>query len=129
MNKFLLVLILIVSTQLSANTIQDCTPKIIKARMSVLNMLAGKIDKAQQDLIIDSCEQAKSCLNELKAPAGKDVKLAEIKMIWTEYTATIDKDIVPKILAKKIPEAKKLEDGVQNERIENLKKLMKVVGE
>jgi hypothetical protein len=129
MNKFLLVLILIVSTQLSANTIQDCTPKIIKARMSVLNMLAGKIDKAQQDLIIDSCEQAKSCLNELKAPAGKDVKLAEIKMIWTEYTATIDKDIVPKILAKKIPEAKKLEDGVQNERIENLKKLMKVAGE
>jgi hypothetical protein len=129
MNKFLIVLALTVSTQLSASNVLDCKPKIIKARMSVQGMLAGKIDKGQQELIKDSCEQAKSCLLELKAPAGKDDKLAEIKMVWTEYTATIDKDIIPKILAKKIPEAKKLEDGVQNDRIENLKKLMKVVGE
>lgn len=124
MKNILFALGLLTSNTLFATTVEECAPKVGKARIYLVAMLSGKIDHDQQTLVKRSAEQAHICIAEIKAPAGKENQLEELKKVWGEFKTTRENDLVPKAITGKMTEAKALAMGIQKERMEKIYSLM-----
>jgi hypothetical protein len=125
--KFLLAAGLVsVSTTAFATSAGECKPKLDKARSSLVEMLGGKKDDAQQKLVKQTADDAGACIDGIKA-AGKDAQVAELKKVWGEFKATREKQLVPAILAGKGDEAKTMATGIQKERMDKINSLIKQI--
>jgi len=112
----------------SAATVSECKGKVNAARQSLVEMMGGKKDDAQQKKVKDSAEAVNPCLAALKAPAGKDAALADLKKVWGEFLATRVNELVPAILAGQTDKAKTIATGVQKERMDKMNALMAQLG-
>lgn len=125
MKAILLLLTVSMSFNLIASTTaEDCKGKISKARSTLLEMMGGKTGADQQALVKDSANEADACVQDMKAPSGKEAKLLDLKKVWGEFKSTREKELVPMILAGKKDEAKALGTGIQRERMEKIKTLL-----
>lgn len=103
----------------------DIRTKLSTARETLVTMMLHKDKRGadQQKLVKDSADAVSAALEKVKAPAGKEAQLKELKETWAAFKKTRETELVPLILAGKEEEAKKIAGGIQKERITKCQKL------
>ncbi len=93
--------------------------KLSAARESLVTMMLHKEKRGadQQKLVKDTANAVSAQLSKMKAPAGKEAQLKELKETWAAFKQTRETELVPAILKGNDELAKKIAGGVQKERI------------
>lgn len=119
--------VVIISASLSAHAsdAQECKKKLDSARTSLVSMLNGKKDDAQQKLVTSTASEMTSCLDAMTVN-GKTNELNELKKVWSAFKATREAELVPLILSSKKEDnekAKTIATGIQKERMDKMNSL------
>jgi len=102
-----------------ASSPKECKDKVAAARASLVELMGGKKDQAQQSLVSSTAQSADECLMKL-AVKGKEKDVQDLVKVWKEFKTTRETELVPKILAGKDAEAKALGTGIQKERVDKM---------
>lgn len=99
---------------------ETCTA-LAEARDSLYSML-HTTDKSEQDALIAKTKAASGKVDTaLARMTGADAKAAtDIKVVWDQFTATRDNEIIPLIRQGKIDDAKKIANGIQFQRFSRI---------
>ncbi|MBF0096983.1 MAG: hypothetical protein HQM04_09230 [Magnetococcales bacterium] len=101
-----------------AGPVADATKAaLMEARDNLVGLLAES-DKAAQEKRVEAIKQASAKVDEQVAKNG--AALQGFADVWQPFKVTRDGDIVPKIMAGKIEEAKALATTVQAERFKKM---------
>lgn len=105
--------------QAQASSVSECKSKLKETREALLKLLeGGKKDDAQLGKVKSTSDQMDTCLSGLKAPAGKEAKLDELKKIWGEFNGLRKSEVYPAIEQGDFAKAKgTVVTGVQKERM------------
>jgi hypothetical protein len=82
--------------------------------------------KSAQDGLNATVQEASTKLDSLLAGmTGADAKAAaDFKVVWDQFKATRDNQIIPAIYKGNADEAKKIADGIQSERLSKMWSIM-----
>lgn len=108
----------------AACTFPQLKSKIETARKTLVEMLGGKTDAAQQKFVKDTADDVSHCFTEISVPKGKDKDFAELKGAWEAFKNTRETELVPAILAGKTDNARKTATGIQKERLDKMMRLI-----
>lgn len=113
------------ATSAWAGPSDDACAALMEARGALVSMLDAK-DKAAQDELNVKVQAASGKLDAVLAGmSGADAKsAADFKVVWDQFKATRQADIIPAIYAGKADDAKKVATGVQAERMAKMKGIM-----
>jgi hypothetical protein len=113
-----------------ADDFGDLRGKLSAARESLVTMMLNKDKRGaeQQKLVSDSADAVSAHLAKLKAPAGKEAQLQDLKDTWGAFKKTRETELVPAILAGREDEARKIAGGIQKERITHCQQLVGELG-
>jgi hypothetical protein len=84
-------------------------------------------DKSAQDALNAKVQEASTKLESVLASmTGVDAKAAaaDFKVVWDQFKATRDNQIIPAIYKGNADEAKKIADGIQSERLSKMWSIM-----
>ena len=103
----------------------DACAGLAEARTSLYSMLNAK-DKSAQDALKAKMQAASTKLDSLLAGmTGADAQVAaDVKVVWEEFKATRDNEIIPAIYKGNIDDAKKIANGIQSERMAKMWSIM-----
>jgi Four helix bundle sensory module for signal transduction len=104
-----------------ANPASDACAALVDTRSALYSMLNAK-DKSAQDALKSKVKETSTRLDSLLAGmTGADTKLAaEFKIVWDQFKATRDEQIIPAIDKGDINDAKKIADSIQLERLSKM---------
>jgi len=79
-------------------------------------------DKSVQDALNAKVQAASARVDAgLAGMTNADAKVAaDFKVVWDQFKATREKEIIPAIYAGNVAEAKKISDGIQYERLSKM---------
>lgn len=108
-----------------ADSASDACAALVNARTTLYSMLSAK-DKSAQDALNAKVQEASAKLDSVLAGmTGADAKAAAtFKVVWDQFKATRDKDIIPAIYKGQADEAKKIADGIQYQRLSQMWSIM-----
>lgn len=108
-----------------AGEFDELRTKLSAARESLITMMLHKDKRGpeQQKLVKDTADAVSAQLSKMKAPAGKEAQLKELKEAWAAFKKTRETELVPAILKGDDEKAKKIAGGIQKERITKCQKL------
>jgi len=94
---------------------------LVDARSALWSMMDAK-DKSAQDSLNAKVQTASTKLDSVVAAmTGTEAKVAaEFKVLWDQFKATREGEIIPAIYAGKAAEAKKIAAGVQADRLSKM---------
>ena len=108
-----------------ADPARDVCAALADARNTLYSMISAK-DQRVQDALNAKLQAASSQLDSLLASmAGADAKVAaDFKVVWDQFKATREKEIIPAIYKGNFAEAKKITDGIQDDRLSKIWSIM-----
>ena len=88
-------------------------------------MLNAK-DKAAQDTVKAQMQAASTKLDSaLTSMSGAHAKIAaDFKVVWDQFKATREEEIIPAIYKGNVDDARKMADGIQSERLAKMWRIM-----
>jgi len=103
----------------------DACATLADARNALYSMVNAR-DKPAQDAFNTKVQAASSKLDSVLAGmTGADAKVAaDFKVIWDQFKATREKEIIPALYKGNVDEAKKITDGIQYERLSKMWSIM-----
>jgi hypothetical protein len=103
----------------------DACAALADARNALYSMVNAR-DKSAQDVFNTKVQAASTKLDSVLAGmTGADAKVAaDFKVIWDQFKATREKEIIPAIYKGNADEAKKITDGIQYERLSKVWSIM-----
>jgi len=103
----------------------DVCAALADARSALYSMTNAK-DKSGQDALNAKVQAASAKLDSvLTDMTGAETKVAaDFKLIWDQFKATREKEIIPAIYKGNAAEAKKITDGIQYERFSKMWSIM-----
>jgi hypothetical protein len=109
----------------SASPASDACAALADSRNALYSMLSAK-DKSSQDALKTKLEAASTKLDfVLAAMTGADANVAtDFKVVWDQFKATRDKEIIPAIYKGNADDAKKIADGIQYQRFSKMWRIM-----
>ena len=112
-----------------ASPASDACAALAEARTSLYSMVQAK-DKSGQDALKAKMQAASTRLDSLLAGmTGADAKVAaDFKVIWDQFKATRDTEIIPAIYKGNVDDAKKIADGIQLARLSRMWSIMSCSG-
>ena len=104
-----------------ADGARDACVALVDARSALTLMMDAK-DKSAQDALNAKVQAASTKLDSVLAGmTGADAKVAaDFKVVWDQFKATRQNEIIPAIYAGKANDAKKIADGIQFERLSKM---------
>ena len=108
-----------------ADPASDACAALADARNALYSMINAR-DKSAQDALNAKVQAASTKLDSvLGGMTGADAKVAaDFKVIWDQFKATREKEIIPAIYKGNADEAKKITDGIQYERLSKMWSVM-----
>jgi len=108
-----------------ADPASDACAALADARNALYSMINAR-DKSAQDALNAKVQAASTKLDSvLGGMTGADAKVAaDFKVIWDQFKATREKEIIPAIYKGNADEAKKITDGIQYERLSKMWSIM-----
>lgn len=108
-----------------ATSVGETCAALAEARTSLYSMLYAK-DKSAQDALKAKMQAASNRVDSaLASMTGADAKVtADFKVIWNQFTATRDNEIIPAIYKGNIEDARKIADGIQMRRFSRMWSIM-----
>jgi hypothetical protein len=108
-----------------ADPARDACAALADARSTLYSMINTK-ERPVQNALNAKLQAASSQLDSLLANmTGADAKVAaDFKVVWDQFKATRETEIIPAINNGNIAEAKKLADGIQYERLSKMWSIM-----
>jgi hypothetical protein len=104
-----------------ASSVSDVKASMKAARETLTNSLEKKSsDEATLKKIQETGDAAGVAIEGLKAPAGKEAALADLKTNWKEFKANRDGKLKDLIKAGKFDDAKTLATGRQKELLDKM---------
>ena len=101
-----------------ANSAREACAALVNARSALWSMIDAK-EKSQQDALSAKVQAASVKLDTvLTGMTGGDAKVAaDFKVVWDQFKATRDNEIIPAIYKGNVKDAKKIADGIQADRL------------
>jgi hypothetical protein len=108
-----------------ADPASDACAALADARNALYFMINARA-KSAQDALNAKVQAASTKLDSvLGGMTGADAKVAaDFKVIWDQFKATREKEIIPAIYKGNADEAKKITDGIQYERLSKMWSIM-----
>ncbi len=108
-----------------ADATSDACTALAEARNALYSLVLAK-ERPAQDALKAKMEMASAKLDSvLTGMTGAQAKAAaDFKVVWDQFKATRDKEIVPDVYNGKADEAKKLADGIQFQRLSTMWRIM-----
>jgi hypothetical protein len=108
-----------------AESKSDACVALVDARSALYWMMDAK-DKSALDEFNAKVQAASRKLDSiLAAMTGSDAKVAaDFKVVWDQFKATRDKEIIPAVYKGNANDAKKIADGIQLERMSRMWSIM-----
>ncbi len=108
-----------------ADPASDACSALTDARTTLYSMINAK-DKSAQDALNAKAQAASSKLDSVLAGmTGAYGKVAaDFKVVWEQFKATRDKEIIPAIYKGNIDDAKKIANGIQYDRLSKMWRIM-----
>lgn len=108
-----------------ADPASDACAALADARSALYSMINAK-DKSVQDALNAKVQAASTKLDSVLAGmTGAETKVAaDFKVVWDQFKATREKEIIPAIYKGNVAEAKKITDGIQYERLSKMWSIM-----
>jgi hypothetical protein len=103
----------------------DACAALVEARAALYSMVIAK-DKSALDALKAKMQAASTKLDSaLAGMTGVNAKVAaDFKVVWDQFTATRDKEIIPALYKGNAVDAKKIADGVQYDRLARMWSIM-----
>ena len=116
---------LVFTSAARADSVREVCATLVDARSSLWSMINAK-DKSAQDALNAKVQAASTKLDSVLAGmTGRDAKLAtDFKVVWDQFKATRDGEIVPAIYKGNAKDARKIADGVQAARLAKMWDIM-----
>jgi hypothetical protein len=104
-----------------ADPASDACAALIEARGALYSMVNAK-DKSAQDALNAKVQAASTKLDSVLAGmTGAQAKVAaDFKVVWDQFKATREKEIIPAIYKGNADDAKKITNGIQSERLSKM---------
>ena len=104
-----------------ADPANDACAALIEARGALYSMVNAK-DKSAQDALNAKVQAASTKLDSVLAGmTGAQAKVAaDFKVVWDQFKATREKEIIPAIYKGNADDAKKITNGIQSERLSKM---------
>jgi len=104
-----------------ADAASDTCVALADARIALYSMINAN-DKSVQDALNAKVQAASARVDAgLAGMTNADAKVAaDFKVVWDQFKATREKEIIPAIYAGNVAEAKKISDGIQYERLSRM---------
>jgi hypothetical protein len=108
-----------------ADSASDVCAALVNARSTLYSMLSAT-DSSTLDALSSKVQDASTKLDSvLAAMTGADAKKAtDFKVVWDQFKATRDKEIIPAIYKGNAGAAKKIADGIQYQRLSQMWSIM-----
>jgi hypothetical protein len=108
-----------------ADSTSDACAALTNARIALYSM-ANARDKSAQDALNAKVQEASTKLDSVLAGmTGAGAKVAaDFKVVWDQFKATRDNEIIPAIFKGNAADGKKAADGVQYERLSKMWSIM-----
>jgi hypothetical protein len=108
-----------------ADPASDACAALVDSRSALYFMINAK-DKAVQDALNARVQAASTKLDSVLASmTGADARMAaDFKVVWDQFKATREKEIIPAIYKGNADDAKKIADGIQLERLSKMWSIM-----
>ena len=108
-----------------ANSTSDTCVALTNARTALYSMLSVK-DKTTLDGLNTKMQATSTRVDSLLAGmTGADAKVAaDFKIVWDQFKATREEQIIPSIYKGNIDDAKKIANGIQLERFSKMWRIM-----
>lgn len=111
------------ATHAAAGPQEDTCAALMDARGALVSMIDAK-EKAAQDDFNTKIQAASGKLDQVLAGMGADKAAADFKVVWDQFKATRQNEIIPAVYAGKVDDAKKIATGVQAERLGKMRGIM-----
>jgi hypothetical protein len=104
-----------------ADQASDACAALVDARSALYSMMNAK-DKSAQDALNVKVQAASTKLDSVLAGmTGANAKVAtDFKVVWDQFKATREKEIIPAIYKGDAEDAKKITNGIQYERLSKM---------
>ncbi len=108
-----------------ADAASEACAALVNARSALYAMIAAK-DKSAQDALRAKMQTESAKLDSaLAGTTGADAKVAvDFKVVWDQFKATRDNEIIPAIDKGNFNEAKKIADDTQLKRLSKMWSIM-----
>ncbi len=108
-----------------ADPASDACAALSDARTALYSMMSTK-DKPAQDALNAKMQAASIKLDSVLAGmTGANAKMAaDFKVVWDQFKATRDNEIIPAIYKGNLDDAKKIANGIQYDRLSNMWRIM-----
>jgi hypothetical protein len=108
-----------------ADPAMDACAALVDTRGALYSMLSAK-DKAAQDVLNTKVQAASAKLDSVLASmTGTQAKVAaDFRVVWDQFKATRDKEIIPALYRGNTDEAKKIANGIQLNRLSKMWSIM-----
>jgi hypothetical protein len=108
-----------------ADPASDACATLADARNALYSMI-NATDKSVQDALNAKVQAASTKLDSVLAGmTGAQTNVAaDFKVVWDQFKATRDKEIIPAIYEGEATQAKKIADGIQYERFSRMWSIM-----
>jgi hypothetical protein len=108
-----------------ADPASDACAALVDARSALYSMMNAK-DKSAQDALNAKVQAASSKLDSVLAGmTGAQAKVAaDFKVVWDQFKATRENEIIPAIYKGNADDAKKIASGIQSERLSKMWRIM-----
>jgi hypothetical protein len=104
-----------------ADQASDACAALVDARSALYSMMNAK-DKSAQDALNVKVQAASTKLDSVLAGmTGANAKVAtDFKVVWDQFKATREKEIIPAIYKGDVEDAKKITNGIQLKRLSKM---------
>ncbi len=109
-----------------SNELQTVFDTISKARVELIILLEDKKDESQFRKVTESATDADHFIKDIKV-SGKEIQIAELIKVWTEFRMTRENEIVPLIRKGQLKEASELAYGIQSDRLQKIYDLLRSI--
>jgi hypothetical protein len=108
-----------------ADSVREACAALVNARSALWSMIDAK-DKSEQDALNAKMQAASAKLDSvLTGMTGGDAKVAaDFKVVWDQFKATRDNEIIPAIYKGNASDAKKIASGTQADRLSKMWAIM-----
>ena len=109
----------------SADSAREACAALVNARSALWSMIDAK-DKSAQDALNAKVQAASTKLDAVLAGmTGENAKVtADFKVVWDQFKATRDNEIIPAIYKGNATDAKRIAAGVQADRLSKMWAIM-----
>ncbi len=116
---------LVVASPARTDSSGDACAALVNVRGALYAMISAKGNSAQDALNAKVKASSDKLDSVLASMSGNDAKrAADFKIVWEQFKATRDSEIIPAIQNGRVQDAKKIADGIQLQRLSQMWKIM-----